>query len=543
MKQCKIKTLCSRTPKWVYDRALPIFILLCTLGFVLYYITGPMLVLLNSDYLDSLVWANVTAETGDILSTEFNYAALLPFGSPLWMVPILKIFGYGIKAQVLSMAVFAVLFISAAYYFFRSLKFKRLIAALAAAVFCLVMSGSDVLLEMFWGHTIYYSLGLLFFLLLMGLTLRLTDATRSWKKGNKLKIRTILELAAVAILCVGCATDGFQLIALGIMPMAGALIICAFFDPTPLVDRSKLRKGAVLGLMLVCAVVGLGVLKIITKNGYIKAGYANAHMVWGNSNDWIANVMKIFPNAAILFGVNVKAEQKLLTLPSMIYMLKLVTLVAIGVAPVALLLRYKKLSEKVKMVLWGHLIITAVIFFLVVFGPLAYGNWRLIPCISTGLILTMLWIRELLAGSRVEKRLAALLACVCLANVAQLARMPRNIQNNVHWDVTQMLKEKGYDYGFATFWNSHPIVALSDSEIEVTSVKQEGIELEPHRYQNYKDEFEPKEGPCFLLLDEEEYANVQQGEYWKKLNSTRKLIDSFECGEFIVLVFDGNIIV
>ena len=543
------KTLRSRIPKWVLDPVLPILLILFTIGIALYYITGPMLVMFNSDYADSLIWANVTAETGDILSSDFHYAAILPFGAPLWMVPILKIFGFGITAQVLSMAVFAIIFIPSVYFFFRSLKWKRLSAAASTACFCLVMTGSDVLLEMFWGHTIYYSLGLLFWMLLMGLTLRLVDTSRSWKKGDKISIRTILELSAVAILCAGCATNGFQVLALGVVPVAGALVACAFFDQAPLVNKAHLRKVALVGLMLVAIAVGFVILMIITKNGSIQAKYANAHMVWGDSNNWIANVMKIFPSAAYLFGVAAKDGLKLMSVKSVFYALKLLALMVIFVSPVIMFLRYKKLKENAKTVLWSHLIVTCVIGFMYVFGPLSYGNWRLIPCLSTGLIVTVLWIKDLLAGTRVEKRIAAalavLMAAVCLINVLQVARMPRNIQKNVHWEVTQVLKEKGYDYGFATFWNSHPIVFLSDSEIQVTSVKQEGVELEPHMYQNFKQEFQPREDKdtCFLMLEKSEYANVQKGEYWKRLNSTRKLVDSFECGKFIVLVYDGCIIV
>lgn len=549
MNNCKVKSLCSRVPKWVFDPVLPILLMLFAAAVAVWYITGPMLVMFHSDFTDSLIWANVTAETGDILSPDFNYAAILPFGAPLWMVPILKIFGYGRISFQLSMIVFVVIFMASAYYFFRGLKWNRLSAGAAAACFCLVMSGSDTLLEMLWGHTIYYSLGLLFWLLLMGLALRLMDTARSWKKGKKLSLPTILELAAVAILCAGCATDGTQVLALGVLPVLGALIVCAFLDEKPLVGRHNLRKAAIAVLMLVASFAGFLVLKYITHNGAIKAGYANAHMVWDAYTDWMADVVNLLPNLANLFGATSKEGYPLLRFASMVYILKLVLVMVIFVAPIAMLLRYKKLPENEKMLLWGHFVLSGVIGFMYVFGILDSGNWRLIPCLGTGVIVTILWVRNLLGGKTVEKRiavvLAALMAAVCLLNAVQVARLPRDIRKNPHWEVTQILKEKGYDYGYATFWNSHPVVMLSDDEIQVTTVKQEGTELEARSYQNFKQEFQPREDKdtCFLMLEKYEFENVQKGEYWKRLNESRKLVDSFTCGKFIVLVYDGCVIV
>ena len=547
MNNCKVKNLCSRVPKWVFDPVLPILLMLFAMGAAVYYITGPMLVMFHSDYTDSLIWANVSVETGKILSYQFSYAALLPFGAPLWMIPILKIFGYGTTAFQLSMIVFAAIFIGSTYYFFRSLKWKRLGAAAASACLCLLLSGSDTLLEMLWGHTIYYSLGLLFWMLLMGLPLRLADTTKAWRKGKKPTVGVSVELIAVAFLCAGCATDGTQVLALGVLPVLGALIVCAFLDEKPLVGRHNLRKAAIAVLMLMASFAGFLVLKYITHNGAIKAGYANAHMVWDAYTDWMADVVNLFPNLANLFGATSKEGYPLLSFASMVYILKLVLVMVIFVAPIAMLLRYKKLPENGKMLLWGHFVLSGIIGFMYVFGILDSGNWRLIPCLGTGVIVTILWVRNLLGGKTVEKRiavvLAALMAAVCLLNTVQIAKMPRDIRKNVHWNVTQMLQEKGYTYGYATFWNSHPVVMLSNDEIQVTSVKQEGTELEPHHYQNYRNEFKPREETCFLLLDQEEYANLQKGKYWKRLNESRKLVDSFTCGKFIVLVYDGCVIV
>ena len=124
--------------------------------------------------------------------------------------------------------------------------------------------------------------------------------------------------------------------------------------------------------------------------------------------------------------------------------------------------------------------------------------------------------------------------------------MPHGVENNVRWALTQELKERGYTHGYATFWNSLPVNILSDDEIHVGTVEQtaEG-DLIPRNYQNYKNEFDacPEGTACFLVLDSYELSEVQKSEYWARLKEQRNLVDSFQCGSFIVLVFDGHVIV
>ena len=80
------------------------------LALVIYYILGPGEGYFHSDCTDSIVWANATVESGKIFDPDFKYAALLPFSASAWMVPLIRIFGYGMTAHNIAMIIFAVIF-------------------------------------------------------------------------------------------------------------------------------------------------------------------------------------------------------------------------------------------------------------------------------------------------------------------------------------------------------------------------------------------------------------------------------------------------
>jgi len=96
----------------VLRRALPIIagvLSLLGVGLVLYYIIGPSQYYMTGDCTDSLLWSQATYESGKLVSPDFHYAAVIPFGGNLIFLPFIAIFGYGITAQICGLALFAVL--------------------------------------------------------------------------------------------------------------------------------------------------------------------------------------------------------------------------------------------------------------------------------------------------------------------------------------------------------------------------------------------------------------------------------------------------
>lgn len=542
-----MKNNAYRISRGAGEIALCVLLLLLTVGILGYYVSGPALAALHADCTDSLLWAQASLESGTILSEDFSYAALLPFGGSLWMVPILQVFGYGITAYVLSQIVFVLIFVASAFFLLRTFRFGR--AAAAGGTFCLSMllSGSQKLLEIMWGHVIYYSLSILFWMLLLAFTVRLMDCLKKWRLREKLPKRAVFNAVCLLFLCIGCATDGFQMISVSVIPMAAALAALVLFEKGSLVGGKAVKRYAVAAVMVIGTGIGLVLLSVITGFGKIQAPYESGYSAWDYPKEWTDNLLALIPHFVKLFGVDVKGREPLFKLDSIIHMIRILCLVVILASPALMLIRYGKLRRnREKVALWSYWVVTAVILFAFIFGMLNSANWRLTPILGAAIVMTLLYLRELFHGGEAEKRISVLLTCLLLlvacVNARNIMKMPARVSENEHWQLAQVLASKGYDRGYATFWNANDVTLLSDSAVQVSSVKIDEGELVVYNYQNRKSDFDDQPGQedYFLLLEKTEYDSLQGGDYWKWLNQTRSLIDQFEYYDYVILVYDGN---
>ena len=129
---------------------LPFIILLVGVGPVLYYIISASKYFMTSDSVDSLYWAKASFDSGKLISDNFNYAAILPLGGNLLFYPFIAIFGFGIKAQIAGLTVFAVILAAAMYYMATGIGLDRYEAAGLVSVTFLLMSSSAKLREIMW---------------------------------------------------------------------------------------------------------------------------------------------------------------------------------------------------------------------------------------------------------------------------------------------------------------------------------------------------------------------------------------------------------
>ena len=215
------------------------------LALVIYYILGPGEGYFHSDCTDSIVWANATVESGKIFDPDFKYAALLPFSASAWMVPLIRIFGYGMTAHNIAMIIFAVIFAASVWFCFRSFGMGRGFCGIATFAVLMLLSSSDKLREIMWGHVIYYSIGLCVLFFMLGIAARLLD-------GGTSRRRYVMLIVLMALLSAGAATDGMQIIAIAILPTAAALIAERIFC-----GKDKLvSEASVPSLSALIAVVG-----------------------------------------------------------------------------------------------------------------------------------------------------------------------------------------------------------------------------------------------------------------------------------------------
>ena len=523
--------------------------LLAAAATLLYYVFGPSLSYFHADCTDSLLWAQVTVETGEWLASDFHYAALLPFGSPLWMVPVLKMFGYTMTAQQVSMAIFVLLFLAAAFFCFRTLRFSLAGAGGATFVLALLLSSSVKLREIMWEHTIYYSLSILFILLLVTLTVRVQERLASPCNTRRELILLAVTSALLWLLCLGCGMDGIQVTVITVFPVAAAWIVQTLLDGDEhLLSATNRWHYVVVGLMAVGVVCGLIVLGVITKGGEIKAGYENAFSRYDKFGNWAENARYFLPHFLSLCGVNVPETIPFVSMNSIFTVIKLAAAWGILLFPFLLLFRYRKLQHRAaKVMVWTHVIVTGTLGFLFVCGFLSNANWRLTPMVGTGLVTALLYLRELFDGSRVEKRvavvLAAVLATASVVNAGTMWAMPTAAGDNQKViNVANTLAAKDCTYGYATFWNAQSTTLLSGGKVTVMPMEVEQDRWNVYQYQIRDAWLEPydTQARVFVMVTSMEYEHLKGNAAYQSLKADGALVEQYVQEGYHILIFDRN---
>lgn len=559
-----LRKLFGGSPFQIAGRILSWLLILIGFSLIIYYIAGPARGYFHSDYTDTLYWAYTSVESGLPLNPDFGYAAILPFGSQLWLVPLLAVFGMTYSVYSAGMIIFAAVFFASLIFLSRRLELKGIWGVTLITGMLFLLSGSDKLREIMWGHAIYYSLAILFFALGSALILGYLHRKSSW-----------VTMIFLAILTAGVALDNAQMISLYFVPLLGAAILERFFEPKAgLRDRLTRKTFSLSAIMLSTTVIGLGVLYVITNFGEIGAGYAEAYSTFSGPNEWLGNAFGFLPNLLSLFGINVEAGASIVSVDTLFSMIKMAGLSILLITPLAMFIAYRKIgSPTVRFILWAHALTSTIILFLVTIGALGQANWRLIPMLGTAVpatVLSLKWIfdeadktrtesaessgetiepirrSKLWFISSVRKRFAAACLSILLLNIAITAydiySMPADFgRDNIPHKLTTFLEEKGLDYGYATFWNSQAITVLSDNEIRVRNIDIDENGIQKRFYQSDMTWYQDQPGieRYFVLLSDSEFASVQYTPGWIQLES---MIDQvLETGDgYVVVVMNDN---
>ena len=269
----------------------PPVLLVVALGLVAYYIICPAKGEFHADCTDTIYWAKATFDSGKLISRTF-----LRLSAALWRQPA------DAAVSALFRAVHDDPYAGDAA-LFPAAHGGALLDAPGNALglsLDLYHSGDlphdsqrqQKLREIFWGHTIYYSLGILFLFCGLALLFRLQNLVAVHQETRKIRVHSILTFIALILFFVLCCTDQVTAVTIFALPILAGLFLERLLDrKTPLLHWKNTRALLLL-LSLGIAVVSGMELGNIWANG-VTGAYADAYSNWTAQSTWTEHLQKL----------------------------------------------------------------------------------------------------------------------------------------------------------------------------------------------------------------------------------------------------------
>lgn len=524
----------TKGKKPLFGIALLFFLL--TLGLVVYYIFGAANNKLSSDTMDTLLWAQASYEEGALVNPNFYYASLLPTGLHLLMVPFVAMFGFGLTAQMFGMLAFMLLFTGSILFFFRSMRWTWTETFAAAAILLLLTMVSARMRDMFYNHILYYSQGLLYLFVGMGLLMRISDKLE--KRMSKRRRGEITQYILLGLWMFLTAVNGSMSLALFSVPFIGAFVIERMLDaarPIKSNDKAWFTFAILVGATL------LGLVGNWWLSRGMKTPYADGVSSFKLYADWTSQLSSLFANWVRML-VEPYGDMKIFSLGGMASALCMIVAILIFVVPIIAMRRYSYLAERgEKFVVLVYGVLSVVILFLSIFSRYGEAEWRLIPMIYLAAVVSIVYFRNNLRYSTtVAKRFSALalalLAAFALKCGYWTLTIPVQYTTNAAVARTNFLKEKGLTYGYATYWYASVSTAFSNSQVKIRPIQLSDEVFGPHRYQSnekwYMDQ--PEVERYFLALTQRELDEFGSG-------IPQDYVEAFTYESLNVFVYDHNL--
>ncbi len=536
------------------------FVFICAVASAVYYIVFAARYEFHADCTDTILWANASVVSGRLYDPNFTYACFLPFSTSTLMIPLVKIFGLTMTAHVGGMLGFFILLT-----FFMLLMIREITGSASAgffgtALFISITLVTPKLREIFWGHTIYYSLGILFLVIgafLYSRLLSVGNKERKLKKeGKNAKGASLHKLLLFLCLCVFMfltGMDGITGFTLFALPFAGAIFIEQFINKkySLLSGRTALVTFRAL-VFLIMTIVGTLINNLLLGN--MQARYQDANSEFSEMSSWISHVQKLPLAWLRLLGVEDMPDIMFTDkegVPNLIY---IISALMLTVLPVAATFCYKKYGNDrkgrmMRIWVWMHWAVTAVVLMGYICGVLAVADWRLTPMAGTSLILSILFVCWAVSAKADCSRLVSLLIVPVFAagylGVSNVMKMPKDgYKQNTWYQLSGYLYEHGLTKGYSSFWNANSVTLISGGKVKVSDVYIDETGVSRRRYQSstkwYEDD--PLQRQYFLILEGQEKKDFMSSEDYKNDRPMTTLTAEINSTEFTILVYDHNIV-
>lgn len=505
-----------------------------------YYIFGPSRVEFHADCTDTIMWAQTTWESGQWLDPDFQYACFLPFGGQLLMGIFLPIFGLSMKSQACGMLLFTLLFCAALIVCCHSVGFSWEQSARTLGLTLLILLCSDKLREIFFGHIIYYSLGVWMLLTAFSLSMQLLAQMEHSHPLRTMRFWIFSVLLGVFLTL--CALNGIQALALCAFPLLCAWLGNWFFRKEPLFSGQKQWLFlAISGGIVLCSLVGLGFRALLI--GEQSAGYANAYSRFSAPTEWMDNLRALLGNWFTLLGVDVSFATEIASVEGIVAIIQIAGAGLLLLLPCVALRFYRRFPQKEQMLLLACAGMSVFVLFGCVCGMLSGANWRLTPLLCASILSCAVLLRRIshsLPYRRVLCCVLVVLTLFCTQSAVRVLRLSNHPADHPLYGVMEILREKGLTYGYATFWNANVITLLSDDTVRVRMVmadKEQGLTTDYYQSAHRWYEDQPDVAQYFILLTEAEYQSFRWSNWYEAHPAKTK--EPMEDG-YILLIYETN---
>lgn len=505
---------------------------------IAYYIFVPGKIEYHSDSTDTLMWATATFESGKLVNPDFNYACILPFGGNLLMLLFMPFFGVSYTTHCLGMLLFVILFMVSFVALFRQFKFSYPMCATGLFSMLFVLSASKKLREIFWGHIIYYSQGILFLMIGLALLFKLLEMARK----NEQSLKFYITGSVLAVFVALTATNGIQALTIFILPLIGGLLGERLLNiKIKLFDRESIFVYQYTIIVLISMVIGMAVIKLIA--GDVTGGYEDAFSKFSSSSSWFENLSGLLQKWYVLLGVDIANGDEMLSVKSVFNIVKIIFGTILPIIPLYELFNYTKIQNRYERILLiAHWCSTALILIGWVFGKISSANWRLSPVLCTSMLVFIAYAGRLfneIEFRRIGVIIALPMLIVSCHSVATIFTLEKDASTTDASRIIDLVERNDLTYGYAEFWKANVVTVLSNSDVKIRNIKFEDDQVLPYYYQNCNSWFDNQEGVdrYFLLLTNSEYEDL--------LSADNELVQQYDDIDsdygFVLLIYDHNI--
>jgi len=388
---------------------------------------------------------------------------------------------------------------------------------------------------MFYHHILYYSQGLLYLFIGLGLLIRMMNAHRRTQTK-----KTMILLALLALWMLLTAINGEMTLAIFSVPLVGAYVLEWIFQKTEPNTKLAEDRFTWITIALLCLSIALGlVIRALLCKGF-HTEYSDGITSFADQAQWhehIGNLLRFW--MSITSGQMI--QPKILSKSGIINVIQISVGIALVVVPMIALLRFRTLKEQwERFVVLIHWVTTGVILFLFVFARYGEADWRLLPILMTSILCTIVYLRHALMNATLPwKRIAGLTTLLLVANALWsgyfVAQIPSDYKASNAYGLITFLEKNDLTDGYATYWNAIGPTVYSGEQIRIRQIGLYENRIVPQHYQSNREWYGKPLEKCFLLITQQEadeFASAIPGDFTDVLNY----------GNDCIYIYDHNII-